>query len=141
MKGCHFDTIEVTEAESQGVLNILTEHDFKDALKNGRSTGYGACSYKGTSLRLLVASRPKDSFYWMEDSVPKIWIALCKLSETDVMHGILCSAWTDRELVCFVKGKFVNIMLRLQCVHLTNTKRIHMRNHHPLVRVKVTQGS
>jgi hypothetical protein len=31
MKGCHFDTIEVIEAESQAVLNILTEHDFQDA--------------------------------------------------------------------------------------------------------------
>jgi hypothetical protein len=27
LKGRHFDTIEVMEAESQAVLNILTEHD------------------------------------------------------------------------------------------------------------------
>jgi hypothetical protein len=31
--GCHFDTIEVIEAESQAVLNILIEHDFQDAFK------------------------------------------------------------------------------------------------------------
>jgi hypothetical protein len=31
LKGCHFDTIEVIEAESQAVLNILTEHNFQDA--------------------------------------------------------------------------------------------------------------
>jgi hypothetical protein len=32
-KGRHFDTIEVIEAESQVVLNILTEHDFQDAFR------------------------------------------------------------------------------------------------------------
>jgi hypothetical protein len=31
MKDRHFDTIEVIEAESQAVLNTLTEHDFQDA--------------------------------------------------------------------------------------------------------------
>jgi hypothetical protein len=31
LKGCHFDTIEVIEAESLAVLNIRTEHDFQDA--------------------------------------------------------------------------------------------------------------
>jgi hypothetical protein len=33
LKGCHFDTIEVMEAESQVVLNTLTEHEFQDAFK------------------------------------------------------------------------------------------------------------
>jgi hypothetical protein len=33
LKGRHFDTIEVMEAESQAVLNSLTEHDFQDAFK------------------------------------------------------------------------------------------------------------
>jgi hypothetical protein len=33
MKGRHFDTIEVMEAESQAVLNILMEHDFQDAFE------------------------------------------------------------------------------------------------------------
>jgi hypothetical protein len=31
LKGSHFDTTEVIEAESQAVLNILTEHNFQDA--------------------------------------------------------------------------------------------------------------
>jgi hypothetical protein len=34
LKGRHFDTIEVIEAESQAVLNSLTEHDFQDAYNN-----------------------------------------------------------------------------------------------------------
>jgi hypothetical protein len=33
LKGLHFDTIEVMEAEFQTVLNTLTEHDFQDAFK------------------------------------------------------------------------------------------------------------
>jgi hypothetical protein len=32
-QGRHFDTIEVIEAELQAELNIITEHDFQDALK------------------------------------------------------------------------------------------------------------
>jgi hypothetical protein len=37
LKGRHFNTAEVIEAESQAVLNALIEHDFQDAFKNGRS--------------------------------------------------------------------------------------------------------
>jgi hypothetical protein len=33
LKGRHFDTTEVTEAELQAVLNTLTEHFFQDAFK------------------------------------------------------------------------------------------------------------
>jgi hypothetical protein len=33
LKGSHFDTIEVFEAESQAVLNTLREHHFQDAFK------------------------------------------------------------------------------------------------------------
>jgi hypothetical protein len=36
-KGCHFIITEVIDAESQPVLDTLTEHDFQDAFKkNGR---------------------------------------------------------------------------------------------------------
>jgi hypothetical protein len=49
LKGPHFDTVEVIKTESQAVLNSLTEHDFQDAFKNGRSAGNGAYVWKGTS--------------------------------------------------------------------------------------------
>jgi hypothetical protein len=62
LKGRHFDAIEVIEAESEAVLNTLTEHDFRDAFKNGRNTGTGADMWKGTTLRMMVASGPKVSF-------------------------------------------------------------------------------
>jgi hypothetical protein len=51
LKGCHSDTAEVIETESQAVLNTLTEHDFQDAFKNGRSSGNGAYTQKGTTSR------------------------------------------------------------------------------------------
>jgi hypothetical protein len=33
LKGLHFDTSEVIEAEAQAVLNTHTEHNFQDAFK------------------------------------------------------------------------------------------------------------
>jgi hypothetical protein len=36
LKGRHFDTVEVIEADSQAMMNTLTEHDFQDALKKKR---------------------------------------------------------------------------------------------------------
>jgi hypothetical protein len=62
LKGIHYDTIEVMEAESQAVLNTLTEHDFRNTFGNGRSTGSGAYARKETKSRVKVASRPKVSF-------------------------------------------------------------------------------
>jgi hypothetical protein len=57
LKGRRFDTIEAIEAESQAVLNTLTEHDFRGA-------GNDAYVYvwKETTSRVMVASRPKVSF-------------------------------------------------------------------------------
>jgi hypothetical protein len=46
------------EAESQAVLNTLTEHDFQDAFKNGRSAGNYKYASEGTTWRVIVASRP-----------------------------------------------------------------------------------
>jgi hypothetical protein len=62
LKGRHFDTTEVIETESQAVLNTLTEHDFQDAFKNGRSAGNGAYARKGITSKLMVASRSKVCF-------------------------------------------------------------------------------
>jgi hypothetical protein len=60
LKGRHFDTTELMKAESQAVLNSLTEHDFQDAFKNGGSSGNGEYERKGTTSRVMVASRPKS---------------------------------------------------------------------------------
>jgi hypothetical protein len=61
-KGRHFYRIEVIEVESQVVLNILTEHDFQDALKNCRSDGNDAYVRKGVISKVMVASRHQVIF-------------------------------------------------------------------------------
>jgi hypothetical protein len=43
----------------QVILNTLTDHDFQDAFKNGRSAGNGAHAGKGTTWRATVASKSK----------------------------------------------------------------------------------
>jgi hypothetical protein len=55
LKSRHFDTIEVMGAESQEVLNTVTDND---AIKNGRSSGNGAYARKCTTSRVMVPSRP-----------------------------------------------------------------------------------
>jgi hypothetical protein len=40
------------------MLNSLTEYDFQDAFKNGRSGLNGAYVCKGTALRVMMAKRP-----------------------------------------------------------------------------------
>jgi hypothetical protein len=42
LKGRHFATIKVIEADSLTVLNTFKEHDFQDAFKNDIIAGNGA---------------------------------------------------------------------------------------------------
>jgi hypothetical protein len=65
LKGRHFDTTEAMEAESQAVLNSLTEHDFQDAFKNGRS-------WRGLLRRWWWSVGPKLVSDQMVAPVPKI---------------------------------------------------------------------
>jgi hypothetical protein len=61
LKGCLL--IQLIEAELQAVLNTLMEHNSQDAFKNnGRSAGNDVYVWKGTILRLMVASRPIVTF-------------------------------------------------------------------------------
>jgi hypothetical protein len=52
LKGHHLDTIEVIEAESQAVLNNLTEHDFQYAIKKWQNSGNACCH----SVQKLLSS-------------------------------------------------------------------------------------
>jgi hypothetical protein len=72
LKGRHFVTSQVMEAESQEVLNILTENDFQDAFKNGRRAGNGEYARVKTPSRMMVASRPKISFDQLAAPVLKL---------------------------------------------------------------------
>jgi DNA-directed RNA polymerase alpha subunit len=62
LKDHHFDTNKVVKEELQEILRSLKNTTSRMHLKNGRSAGNGACARKGTISRVMVASRPKDSF-------------------------------------------------------------------------------
>jgi hypothetical protein len=57
LKGHHFDTNEVIEAESQAVLNTITEHNFQDAFTKWRKHWEGCMLAEGTTSRVMVARR------------------------------------------------------------------------------------
>jgi hypothetical protein len=71
LKGSHFDTIEVIEAETQVALNTLTEHDFQDALKKWQKRWEWCIREEWTTSWLMVASRLKVSVYQMAAPVPE----------------------------------------------------------------------
>jgi hypothetical protein len=73
MKGHHLNTIEVMEAESHPVLNTLKEDNFQNAFKNGRHAGNGAFAQKGTTSKMMVASRPKLVFNRWHHQSRKLW--------------------------------------------------------------------
>jgi predicted helicase len=63
LKGRHFKRIQVIEAESQSVMNNLTEHDFQDAFKKkAEALGTVHTPRKGADSRVMVASGPKVNF-------------------------------------------------------------------------------
>jgi hypothetical protein len=61
LKGRHFDTTEVIEAELQAALNTLTEHDCQDAFKIQKKLWEQRIRAKGTISEGTVASRSKIS--------------------------------------------------------------------------------
>jgi hypothetical protein len=66
LKSRRFDAIEVIEAESQVMLNTITEYYFEMHLKAGRSPESGAYARKGTISRVTVVNRPKPRHYgWL----------------------------------------------------------------------------
>jgi hypothetical protein len=73
LKGSHFNANEVIEAESQAVLNTLTEHDFEDAFEHCQKRwerdhfeGDG-----GQKAQSQVLTR------WQHKS-RKVWMTLCR---------------------------------------------------------------
>jgi hypothetical protein len=69
----------VIEAESQAMLNTLTEHDFQDAFKKWQKL-WGWCA-EGPTLREMVANNPKVSF-WPDGSTSPGnygWLFVCPL--------------------------------------------------------------
>jgi hypothetical protein len=79
IKGCHFDTIGVIEAESQAVLNTLTEHDFQDAFVKWEKRWERCIRAEVTTSRVMVTSRLKEA-----TAVPEIMDIPLWFSESTV---------------------------------------------------------
>jgi hypothetical protein len=62
LKGCRFYTIEEIQAESQRVLDTLTEKDFQEAFQKCRRL-CDWCIHVGVTLRVMVADRTYGEFY------------------------------------------------------------------------------
>jgi hypothetical protein len=71
LRGRHFDTIEVFEAESHELVNTLTERDFQDAIKKWQKRWEQCIRTEGDYFEVIVASRPKIVYY-MSAPVPEI---------------------------------------------------------------------
>jgi hypothetical protein len=63
LKGCQFDTTEETQAESQRVLDTLTESTSRKRSKNGGDGGTGVYMQEGTTSRVITANKPYGEFY------------------------------------------------------------------------------
>jgi hypothetical protein len=62
LKVHHTDTTKVIETESQVMVNTFKEHNFQNAFKIWQNCREGSYARKGTSLRVMVASRPNVRF-------------------------------------------------------------------------------
>jgi hypothetical protein len=58
----HFNTTEVLEAQSQAVLNTITECDFQDLFKTCQKPWERCMPEKGFTSRVNVVSWPKVNF-------------------------------------------------------------------------------
>jgi hypothetical protein len=60
LKGRHFDTNEVIEAESQAVLNTLTEQGYQDAFKKNSSFSPDGITSLGNYGWLFIWRSPRN---------------------------------------------------------------------------------
>jgi hypothetical protein len=63
LKGRRFDTAEEIQAESQRVLDNLTQKDFQEVLLHEGDGGTDVYMRKRTSSRVMAAARPYCEFY------------------------------------------------------------------------------
>jgi uncharacterized protein YjcR len=63
LKGRRFDTIVDIEAETQKVLDTLTETDFQEAFQKWRRRWDRCLHAEGTTSRVMAADRPYGKFY------------------------------------------------------------------------------
>jgi hypothetical protein len=85
----------VNEAESQTVLNTLREHDFQDAFKKWQKPWNCAYARKGTTSKVMAASRPKISFWPDRNTSPGNygWLFVCGEFISESVTCTQCCVW------------------------------------------------
>jgi hypothetical protein len=63
LKGRRFDNTEEIQAESQRVLDTLTEKDFQEAFQKGGVGGTDTYMLEGTTSRVFPSDKPYGEFY------------------------------------------------------------------------------
>jgi hypothetical protein len=63
LKGRRFNTTEDIQAESQRVLDTLTERNYSKRTKNGGEGGTGVYMLEGSTSRVMAADKPYGEFY------------------------------------------------------------------------------
>jgi hypothetical protein len=63
LKGRRFDTSEEIQAESQRVLDTLTEKDLQEAFQKGGDGGTDVYMREGTTSRVMATDKPYGEFY------------------------------------------------------------------------------
>ncbi len=62
LKGCHIDTIETMQTESQVVLDTFTEADFQTFLKSLKKAGSDAYVWVETTLKVTAVKMCKGMY-------------------------------------------------------------------------------
>jgi hypothetical protein len=96
LKCSHFDRIEVIEAESQAVLNSLTEHDFQDAFQK-------MVEALGT---VLTSGRELFRGWWWPMG-PKLVFDHIAAPVPEIMYGSLCVCNMDSRVEQFKNSKLL----------------------------------
>jgi hypothetical protein len=65
LKGRRFDTVEGIEAESERVLDCLTEKDFQESFQNGGDGGMYLYMREGTTWKMMAVDIPYGGFYYV----------------------------------------------------------------------------
>jgi hypothetical protein len=105
-RGQHFDTTEVIEAESQVVLNTLTEQASRMHLKNRRSDGNGTYEWEGSTLGQI---RPYGSTSPVNYGWPFAHVH-CKFNM--LQSWILTTSVNTEHTFCWNYVLFVSLVIR-----------------------------
>jgi hypothetical protein len=90
LKGRQFYNSEEIQAESQRVLDTVTEKDFQEAFQQGGDGGTGVYMREGTTSRVMVVDRPYGEFYDVYSVSPECF-GYPSYNHTPQIHHLMTS--------------------------------------------------